>query len=390
MHPYITQHLKEMHTVPLARRRDAEAVLALQHHELLCAHAHEQAHIRSIRAVKELAPAAVHGLTQQQLKNGHRDARGGCFISAFHGGACRDEQQSELEALQNEYVDKQVKQNLLDKIIQIETTEELQAAIAAPTQAHAAYQRNEQELEAALQERKRWLQHIEATVREIEREKHNVIEQDFARPAFENELERLANEWKELQKQNAQRRATIQMATSVMINDEDDCSRVLDQQTQSIQELMEKQKQLEDKKLDINAQVQQTQKKIASLTKKNDLRNKDIEAKQREEDFLTLQRMKQWYEDMKRISAQISGLEISHISNEFMEVNVLKTHSMRFFYDSDSLRVRHVELLQPDIVAEDLVTTVLRDNDLRFFLCEYRDRVRNATLSAYAATSMRA
>uniref|UniRef100_K3WKZ9 Uncharacterized protein n=1 Tax=Globisporangium ultimum (strain ATCC 200006 / CBS 805.95 / DAOM BR144) TaxID=431595 RepID=K3WKZ9_GLOUD len=248
-----------------------------------------------------------------------------------HGDSSLQASLSALETLQKEYVDKQVKQNLLDKIIQIETTEELQAAIAAPTQVHAVYQHSEQELEGALQERKRWLQRIEATVREIEREKHNVVQQDFARPAFENELERLTNEWKELQKQNAQRKAAIQMATSVMINDEDDCTRVLDQQTQSIQELMEKQKQLvlmfassigmrlQDKKLDINAQVQQTQQKITSLAKKNDMRSKDIAAKQREEDFFTLQRMKQWYEDMKRISAQILGLEISHISNEFME-----------------------------------------------------------------------
>lgn len=47
---------------------------------------------------------------------------------------------------------------------------------------------------------------------------------------------------------------------------------------------------------------------------------------------------------MNRISAQLSGLEISHISNEFMEVTVLKSHSLRFFYDADTLRVRHVEV----------------------------------------------
>lgn len=47
---------------------------------------------------------------------------------------------------------------------------------------------------------------------------------------------------------------------------------------------------------------------------------------------------------MIRISSQISGIAISHISNEFMEVTVLKSHSLRFFYDADSLRVRHVEV----------------------------------------------
>lgn len=147
--------------------------------------------------------------------------------------------------LQQEYLAKQVKQNLLDKLIHIETMDELQAAIASPTQVHALYRRSEQELQRAIQERQMWVQRIEATAQEIEREKHNVVEQDYDRPAFENELERLTSEWKELQKHNAQRKAAIQMATSLMINDENDCSRVLDQQTQSIQELHQKQKRLE-------------------------------------------------------------------------------------------------------------------------------------------------
>lgn len=40
--------------------------------------------------------------------------------------------------------------------------------------------------------------------------------------------------------------------------------------------------------------MKQTQEKISLVTKKNDLRSKDVEAKQRQEDFFTLQRMKQW------------------------------------------------------------------------------------------------
>lgn len=52
---------------------------------------------------------------------------------------------------------------------------------------------------------------------------------------------------------------------------------------------------VQDKKIDISTQVKQTQEKISSVAKKNDLRSKDVEAKQRQEDFFTLQRMKQWY-----------------------------------------------------------------------------------------------
>lgn len=76
-------------------------------------------------------------------------------------------------------------------------------------------------------------------------EKQKVIEYESGRPMYESELERLADEWKQLQKKNAQRKATLQMSTGIMINDEEDCTRVLDQQTQSIQELHQKQKVLE-------------------------------------------------------------------------------------------------------------------------------------------------
>lgn len=138
-----------------------------------------------------------------------------------------------------------MKQNLLDKLIHIETTDELQAAIAAPAEVHNAHRGSKLELQKAIQERTHWVLRIEQAAREIEQEKHSVVEHDHGRPAFENELERLTSVWKELQKRNAQRKAGIQMATGLMINDEEDCSRVLDQQTQSIQELHQKQKRLE-------------------------------------------------------------------------------------------------------------------------------------------------
>lgn len=138
-----------------------------------------------------------------------------------------------------------MKQNLLDKLIHIETMDELQAAVASPAQVHSAHRDSKLELQKMIQERAHWVLRIEQAAREIEQEKHNVVEHDYDRPAFENELERLTNEWKELQKRNAQRKAGIQMATGLMINDEEDCSRVLDQQTQSIQELHQKQKRLE-------------------------------------------------------------------------------------------------------------------------------------------------
>ncbi|TYZ63193.1 hypothetical protein PybrP1_012942 [[Pythium] brassicae (nom. inval.)] len=292
-----------------------------------------------------------------------------------HESALLREPLEKLQALQREYVAKQVQQNVLDKLVRIETHEELLAAAAAPAEALGALRSSKLELQKAIQERAQWVLRIEQAARETEQEKRNVVEHAYDRPAFEGELERLTAEWKELQRRNAQRKAAVQMATGLLINDEEDCSRVLDQQTQDIQELHQKQKRLEDKKIDVTTHVKQTQEKIQEIVKRNDLRSKDVEAKQRQEDFYSLQRMKQWYEDMLRISSQLSDIAISHISSEFMEVTVLKSHSLRFFYDSETLRIRHVEVVQQDVDADDLVALVLRDNDLQFFLSEFRHRI---------------
>lgn len=156
-----------------------------------------------------------------------------------------DARQEQLETLQREYLAKQVQQNVLDKLMHLETPEELLATIAAPSDVPNAYRLSKLELQKVMQERARLLVRIEQAARETESAKASVIAHERARPAFERELEALTQTWKELQKRNAQRKAAIQMATGVLINDEDDCSRVLEQQTRSIQELHHKQKRLE-------------------------------------------------------------------------------------------------------------------------------------------------
>lgn len=157
----------------------------------------------------------------------------------------RHRQQEKLDALQREYVVKQVQQNVLDKLIRLEAHDELLAAAAEPAEALGALRSSKLELQKAIQERAKWVVRIEQAARETEQAKHSVVESAYDRPAFEGELERLTREWKTLQRRNAQRKAAIQMATGLLINDEEDCSRVLAQQTQGIQELHQKQKRLE-------------------------------------------------------------------------------------------------------------------------------------------------
>lgn len=156
-----------------------------------------------------------------------------------------NEPQETLQALQHEYVSKQVQQNVLDKLVRVEAYEELLAAAASPSEAVTALRSSKLELQKAIQERTRAVLRIEQAVRETEQEKRHVVKHAADRPLFESELERLTGEWKKLQRRNAQRKATVQMATGLLINDEDDCGRVLDQQTQGIQELHQKQKRLE-------------------------------------------------------------------------------------------------------------------------------------------------
>lgn len=82
------------------------------------------------------------------------------------------------------------------------------------------------------------------------------------------EFERLKSECQELQKKNAQRRAEIQMTnTQGPLEDEQDGNRVLQEQTDGIRELHDRQKHLEDHKIDLGTKVKHTAEKLAQLSK---------------------------------------------------------------------------------------------------------------------------
>ncbi|KAG7393349.1 hypothetical protein PHYPSEUDO_009553 [Phytophthora pseudosyringae] len=284
---------------------------------------------------------------------------------------------SKLHVLQQEFVAKQAKQNLLDRLVQVETLEALQkAAGARKAQVGAGYDQEKRELRAAVQERGDALQLLERLADEVALEKHKVLEHERAGQAHESELAQLNEMWKEIQKRNAHRKAAVQVATGVMITDEEDCGRVLDQQTQSIQEMHQKQKQLEDEKIDISTQVKRTKRTIENLSKQNDLRSMDAEVKQREQDYMTLQQMKQWYDHVRNIQESLSGLEITKVADDHLEVRVLKSHSVRLFCGLESTRLQRVQFLTPDVATADLVDVAVRDNNVQYLLCEYRERVR--------------
>ncbi|EGZ20901.1 hypothetical protein PHYSODRAFT_496979 [Phytophthora sojae] len=250
-----------------------------------------------------------------------------------------------LRELQQEFVAKQAKQNLLDRLAQVDTLEALQKAAASrKAQVEAGYEQEKRELQAAVQERREALRMLERMADEVEQEKRNVVEHEATREAHESELAQLNEVWKAIQQKNAQRKAAVQLATTVMITDEEDCSRVLDMQTQSIQEMHQKQKLLEDKKIDISTQVKRTKRTIENLSKQNDLRSKDAEVKQREQDYMTLQHMKQWYDHVRSIQESLSGMEIMKVADDYLEVRVLKSHLVRLFCDPESTCLQRVQV----------------------------------------------
>ena len=155
-------------------------------------------------------------------------------------------EQRQLQQLQQQVVAKQAKQNLLDRLAQVETLTALQKlATATKAPVETSFEQGTKEWQAAVHERNEALQAVERLADEVEHEKHEVMAFERTRGAHESEVAHMNEVWKEMQKKNAHRKAAVQVATGVMITDEEDCNRVLDQQTQSIQELHQKQKQLE-------------------------------------------------------------------------------------------------------------------------------------------------
>ncbi|KAL3668467.1 hypothetical protein V7S43_006550 [Phytophthora oleae] len=282
-----------------------------------------------------------------------------------------------LHALQQAFVTKQAKQNLLDRLAQVETLEALQKVAASrKAQVEAGYDQEKRELQKAVTEREDALRLLERLADEVQQEKRKVLEHERSRQAHEAEVAQLNEVWKAIQKKNAHRKAAVQVATGVMITDEEDCGRVLDLQTRSIQEMHQKQKQLEDEKIDISTQVKRAKRKIEDVSKQNDLRSKDAEVKQREQDYMTLQQMKKWYDHIRTIHESLSGLEITNVADDYLEVRVLKSRSVRLYCDPETTRLQRVQFLTPDVATADLVEVAVRDNNVQYFLCEYRERVR--------------
>ena len=92
------------------------------------------------------------------------------------------------------------------------------------------------------------------------------------------------------------------------------------------------------------------------------------------------------------------------VADDYLEVRVLKSHLVRLFCDPETTRLQRVQVscassahyvrrvsvahlfalhsdfwsqfLASDVDAADLTDIAVRENDVRYMLCEYRERVR--------------
>ncbi|DAZ92902.1 TPA: hypothetical protein N0F65_013064 [Lagenidium giganteum] len=278
-----------------------------------------------------------------------------------------------LHRLENEYMSKQAKQNLLDKLAHVADEDDLKDMMQAKADSKVLYMQRKALLDAAVKERMELTHRISQLARAVRADKEKLLEVERAGAAHSEDMARLTAEWKELQKRNAQRKAALQIASQghvLTMNDEEDCHRVLEQQTASIQALHESRKKLEDTKMDLTTSTKQMAEMVAEVTQENTLRSGDLEAKQREEELLALGHMQKWYDDMRQVLQAVSSVEIVQVTSDFLELRVLDHHGVRCFFENDSLSLRHVEFLPSALDANDLVTA-----DLRAFLSAYKQRL---------------
>lgn len=76
--------------------------------------------------------------------------------------------QGRLESLQQEYVDKQTQQNLLDKLLHVESLQELQRAASVTPQTRKAHIQAHLELQGAVKERVAALRQLEQLAQQVE------------------------------------------------------------------------------------------------------------------------------------------------------------------------------------------------------------------------------
>ncbi|RLN98982.1 hypothetical protein BBJ28_00000966 [Nothophytophthora sp. Chile5] len=196
-----------------------------------------------------------------------------------------------------EFVAKQTKQNLLDKLAHIETRDALQrAASARKAQVQAGYVQEKHELQTVVQEREGTLHLLERLAEEVE--------QGRRYPSVSNPV--------------------CFDVPSLSQDKQIDISTKVKRTTRKIETLSKQVRALYARPIDLSTICYSRKKSVftraicATHHAQNDLRSKDAEVKRREQDYMTLLQMKQWY-------VQFRETIVSHIKHGCAGLNLRLT-----------------------------------------------------------------
>jgi hypothetical protein len=134
----------------------------------------------------------------------------------------------------------------LEKIGHAESLEKLRELLSGSKEnTNQTLEKAKKQLEAAYLERIKAMSNITRLAQEIDQEKKRFLQVEANTPTHDQEVAKLTEQWKELQKQNAEKRAALEARMNVSISSANDCKDILHNQTQTIQKLSEQQKSLE-------------------------------------------------------------------------------------------------------------------------------------------------
>ncbi|KAL0591486.1 hypothetical protein ABG067_001084 [Albugo candida] len=290
-----------------------------------------------------------------------------------------------LDQIANKYLKRQIKQNLMEKLGQLEDEDALQDRNKVSTaETSERLLRSRQQYDKSICEREALFQRIRQVADTVQKEKkqldHMVNE---AAECYESKAEKLTEQWTELQRRNAQRKAAIQMSAKRMINNEDDCKAVLETQTKNIQEFRQQKQSLQDNKLDLVAQLKSMTTQYESLSKKRSNRESTVDAKMREEQTITLQRMHTWYTALCQTLEKISGVRVleSECNEENVTILVLETLKVRLYYQEHSNQLKDVKISPTRLDMSAVIDYAIQENDVKYFCAAARKLVQQTASS---------
>nr|CCA14075.1 conserved hypothetical protein [Albugo laibachii Nc14] len=294
-----------------------------------------------------------------------------------------------LDEIANIYLKRQIKQTLMEKLGQLDDDDALHNTNAVSSaETSDKLLRSRQYYEQTITEREAIFQRVQQVAKNIAKGKKELDQMmNEAEERYESKASKLTEQWTELQRRNAQRKAAIQMSAKRMINNEDDCKAVLETQTKNIQEFRQQKQSLQDSKLDLVAQLKTMTAQFDSLSKKRSDRESTVDTKKREEQTITLRRMHTWYTELSKTLEKISGIKIleSECNEDHITVLVLEAHRVQLHYDLHSNKLSDIQISPSVCDTAAIIEYAVQENDVKYLLLSLRHLVQSSAPSLATA-----